>query len=85
MTKVLFEMLKSDTSKVIGEIVLYKEVKLFQVKQLWRRDANDDWKYSKKIISFDYAQAHTFLKKMKAIDEVEFAEALGESKKSVEQ
>lgn len=56
-TNIIFSMLKNDRSKVFVQESEYKGKQYFQIVEKWRtaeeaKEDIDDWKFSKKIISF---------------------------------
>jgi len=48
----------------------YKGKKYIIVRQLWREDVNESWKFSKKIVMFEYEEAESILDQLKTPTEI---------------
>jgi hypothetical protein len=73
---ILFEVVKSDTRKVVVMIDEYKGNNFLSIKEMWRENDKQEWMFSKKIVTMGYRDAQEFMKKIRAVDEDKFFEAL---------
>lgn len=56
--KILKEINKSDTKRVLFAIDEFKGIKSFRILEQWRKDSKEEWCFSKKVISFNYEQSN---------------------------